>query len=578
VNHKNYSKKSRKVKEGSFDDFDSPDSNITANVENINTGAWRKFIAYYRYYMDEFAINVLGLNLYPFQRVILRAMGRNQFSMFIACRGLGKSWLTAVFFICSAILYPNIKCGVASGNFRQAKNVIVQKIQGELAKNENIKREIQFPIKVTGDECCVTFKNGSEIRAISVDQRTGGDGARSWRFNYLIIDEARLVKDSIIEEILIPMTKTKREVAIKQGVSEKGKIIYITSAYLKISPLYSRFKHHYEQMVKGDEKYYVCALPYQVGVSAGIFDEDDITSELDKPSMTTDRYTYEYLGQFVGSSNESYYPYEITAPCRTSIRGELEQPKKTTAKYIITHDVALSDARGADNACSHVIKLTQKANGSLKKSIVYTKVVGGMTLPEQRDFLRELLHIKFPNTVKLVLDTRGSGEALPSLFYESWEYISPKGERTEYPPIVKDDDEIGMKMDDAMPIIRCVTATNEFHIRFYPYLKSCLQDKSLEILSSSDEVDIEWKEGNILDAEYAIHKEHDALVSELNNIKEKMTEHNNTVYERIVKTRKRDRATSLVYGLSVIYEYEVESKEQLYGKKTSEYEYRCLYN
>lgn len=129
-----------------------------------------------------------------------------------------------------------------------------------------------------------------------------------------------------------------------------------------------------------------------------------------------------------------------------------------------------------------------------------------------------------------------------------------------------------------MPIIRCVTATNEFHTRFYPYLKGCLQDRSLEFLASSDDVDTDWKEGRLTDEEYAIHIEHDTLVSELQNIRERMSEHGNTIYDRIVKKHKRDRATSLVYGLSVVYELEVENKETLYGNKTGEYEFRTFYN
>jgi hypothetical protein len=100
----------------------------------------------------------------------------------------------------------------------------------------------------------------------------------------------------------------------------------------------------------------------------------------------------------------------------------------------------------------------------------------------------------------------------------------------------------------------------------------------LEILSTSDKVDSEWKEGSLTDEEFALHIEHDALISELNNIKEAMTEHGSTVYERIVKRKKRDRATSLMYGLSVVFEFESESKEALYGNKTSDYEYKCLYN
>lgn len=120
-----------------------------------------------------------------------------------------KSYITAVFFICTAILYPNIKLGICSGNSQQAKNVIIQKVKGELSKNPNIAREIAFPIKTSGDDCVCEFKNGSEIRAITLAQDRGGDGARSWRFNMLLVDEARLVKDNIIEEILINLCRSK---------------------------------------------------------------------------------------------------------------------------------------------------------------------------------------------------------------------------------------------------------------------------------------------------------------------------------------------------------------------------------
>ena len=50
------------------------------------------------------------------------------------------------------ILYPGIKLGIASGMGQQARNVIIQKIKGELSKNPEIAREIQFPIKTGADD------------------------------------------------------------------------------------------------------------------------------------------------------------------------------------------------------------------------------------------------------------------------------------------------------------------------------------------------------------------------------------------------------------------------------------------
>lgn len=290
---KNFSKKSRSVNDGNSQNYDSNLSYDPVKKESLEYDNWEEYIAYYRHHIDEFAVDVLGLKLYPFQRLILRAMARYQYSMLICCRGIGKSWLSAAFFICAAILYPGIKLGIASGKGQQARNVIIQKIKGELAKNENIAREINFPIKTGADDCVVNFKNGSEIRAIVLGNGPSGDSARSWRFHYLLCDEARIIPDDIIETILIPMTKTKRPIAINHGEYEKGKVIFISSAYLKTSTLYKRFMHHYKKMVGGDPNYFVCTLPYQVGVDAGIFDEDDILSELEKPTMTKDKFDYE---------------------------------------------------------------------------------------------------------------------------------------------------------------------------------------------------------------------------------------------------------------------------------------------
>lgn len=550
------------------ENIESTYTNNPIREENIDYEAWTQFISYYRYYVDAFAVDVLGIKLFPFQRLILRAMGRYQNSLLIACRGLGKSFIVAVFYICVAILYPNIKLGISSGNSQQSRNVIIQKIKGELAKIDAVAREINFPIKTGMDDCVVEFKNGSEIRAITLAQDRGGDSARSWRFSYMLVDEARLVKDNIIEEILIPMTKTKRQNAIKWHKSEKGKMIFISSAYLKTSKLYDRFLYHYKQMISGNVNYMCMCFPYQVGVQAGLFDQDDIEKELEKPQMTKDKFAYEFEGVFVGSSGESYFPYELTDQCRVLERCELEQPKKSESKYIITHDVAVSDKNGSDNSCTHVIKLKPRADGTYLKQVVYTKVVNGMPLNKQRDLLRKLLHIQFPNTVKLCIDVQGAGAGLPSMFYESWEYLDEKtGKITEYPPLIQDDDKDSLEvLDNALPIIRAIHGMNNFVNLYYPYMKGCFEDQSIELLSQSNDVDILYKSNKISFDEYEQHIEHDILQSELSNIKQDFTDKEKMTYTRIVKSNKRDRATSLMYGLAVVCEMEQENKTNLYKK------------
>ncbi|BAE47866.1 MULTISPECIES: terminase large subunit domain-containing protein [Clostridium] len=563
--YNHFSKKKRMKQDGDYQNVDSKHSYdpIKDKKDGLHTEEWEKYISYYRKYIDKFCIEVLGLKLYLFQRLILRAMARNQYVMLICCRGLGKSWLSAVFFVASCILYKGLKCGIASGQGQQARNVIIQKVKGELAKNPSIAREIVFPIKTGADDCVVNFRNGSEIRAIVLG-RNQGDGARSWRFHYLLVDECRLVSDKVINTILIPMTKTKRAVAIHHNKREKGKVIFISSAYLKTSDLYKRFKYFCDKMSSGANNYFVCSLDYRVGIEAGIFDQDDIDEERNKPDMTIEEFQYEYEGIFVGSSGESYFPYETTTPARVLGRGEITQPKKSKSEYIITHDVAISGASDSDNACTHVIKLKPKPNGTYVKEVVYTKTHNGISLPEQRDFLRELYHLKFPNAVKIVIDMRGNGEPLPSLFYETWEYTNSKtGEKIEFPPLVLDNDDKGKSLNNALPILRGITATVGSNNKMYTYMKASFENGSLRLLKDSVEVDDLFKNKEMPIEEFQFFKQTDRLIRELSNIKQVETDHNNIKYERIDKGTKRDRATSLMYGLSVVQEMEEENRMSL---------------
>lgn len=391
-----------------------------------------------------------------------------------------------------------------------------------------------------------------------------------------MVDEARLVKSEVLKTVVEPMKNTPRENAVKihqkypEAPLEEGRIIYISSAWLKTCDLYQRFLDFYSKMTTGSKDYFVASLDWRVGVDAGLFTEASIIRAKEDPEMTSDKFIYEYEGVFVGSSNESYYPYELTSKCRVLDTCELKQPKNCKYNYIITHDVAVSTKKNSDNACTHVIKLIPKVNGTFDKQLVYTITLNGASLAKQRDLLRELIHLRFPNTVKLVIDAQSAGQGLLSLLEEPWSVRDEKGEQVEYPPLVCDDDEEAIIMlPEAIPIIRGIKATVEFNIDYYPYMRSCFEDRSLKLLVNSSEKDEDYKdEKNPYTAEeYLVHVEHDILVEELNNIKRGFTENGRLVYDRIIKTNKRDRATSLMYGLSVVSEMEKEGKAHAYAKE-----------
>ncbi len=89
---------------------------------------------------------------------------------FIACRGLGKSYLTALFCVVRCILYPETKVVLASGNKKQAGMIITEKIREMERKSVVLKAEI-LNISTNNQEIKCEFRNGSVIQAT-----VAGDG------------------------------------------------------------------------------------------------------------------------------------------------------------------------------------------------------------------------------------------------------------------------------------------------------------------------------------------------------------------------------------------------------------------
>lgn len=547
---------------------------INNQKPKINYKAWAKFLSYYRYYIDRFAENILGFKLFPFQRFTLRCAARYKEGIFIWSRGLSKSFTSALLSVCYAILYPGSKIGIVAPTGKQSRKLIVEKIIGELMVNDTIANEIA-DYSASANAPLVTFKNGSEIFNIVLGVKGDGDSARGSRCNILILDEAAHIKDNLIATVLIPMAKNRRPNLMNllnlfpdKKSSERNKIMYLSSAWLKTSDLYKRVSDYYKKFQSGDPDYFVTSLSYKVGEYYRIYEDGEIEKEKEKPEMTHDKFLMEYEGVFVGSSNDSYYPYEITQKCRVLKRGELQQPKNSVSRYILMHDVAVSGEKTSDNCATHIIKIQPKPDGTLLKDVVYSKTNNGMAIHEQRDMIRELFHIKFPNVEKIVIDAQNVGEGLISALCETWSYIDNKGNIIEYPPLIEDDNlELQGEMPDALPIIRGIHASAQFNNDYYPYMKACLENESLRFTTDSVESDADYKDGAISVEEQAIHIEQDYLMQELSNIAEVITENNVKVYRRIVPKKKRDRATSLMYGLSYIHELEIESKAKTYKKE-----------
>lgn len=148
--------------------------------------AAEKRISFWREYPFHMCKYYLGINLKPFQTVILYQMFHNANTVYIASRSQGKTWLTAVAAVCYAILYPGAYVVVASGVKSQAYEIF-QKISKLYKDSPMLREEILFMTESKQDPK-VEFKNGSIIMSA-----VSSDNSRGLRAHFLIIKNCLVV-------------------------------------------------------------------------------------------------------------------------------------------------------------------------------------------------------------------------------------------------------------------------------------------------------------------------------------------------------------------------------------------------
>ena len=130
--------------------------------------------AYYRANPHRFAKDYLNLDLHLFQKIVLIMMNCSTTVAFIGARGIGKSFLSAIFCVIRCILWPGTKICIASGTRGQGI-IVLEKIVLELKPNSPLlAAEIDDKqTRINGTNAQIIFKNGSFIKVV-----TAGDTAR----------------------------------------------------------------------------------------------------------------------------------------------------------------------------------------------------------------------------------------------------------------------------------------------------------------------------------------------------------------------------------------------------------------
>lgn len=364
------------------------------NLEEVVTsndkfmGKVKLWTSFYRKYPFMFCKDYLDLNLKLFQKILLYLMFNFNFFMFIASRGLGKSWLTSVFCVCKAILYSKCQIVVASGNLKQGTQII--KYIDSMRKDcECLDRSISY-LNDKPNTAKVEFWNGSTITVVASNA-----GARSGRANVLIVDEFILVDKNTINTVLrkfkanprSPKYLDKPEYA---HLAERNQEVYLSSAGAKWHWSYAKFKAFFNSMMNG-KKYFLCDLPYQLTIKDGLRMREEVLDEMSEDDFDPLAWTVEMEGMWLGENEKSYFKFDDLEPNRNINipvypkymydKVKLKCPEKKEGEVrIVASDISVMAGKNNDASVFTIIRLTPltNKNGSYYlREIVYMETMQG---------------------------------------------------------------------------------------------------------------------------------------------------------------------------------------------------------
>ena len=529
-----------------------------------NYEAWKKQIWYWRTHLDRFIEEYFKIKLKPSQRVDARIFGLYRNIDLVKNRGAGKTWLIAICCIALGVLYPGSLIAVISSTAEQAV-LVVKKIEEKFIGYPDVLREINAsrhnkPVQINPHKGVCWLKSGSKIESYSMGTFRGN------RAKILVCDEAPEIKKTDLDAVAKPVTNETRDICIQRGIEDyDSKIISITSACLKNNYFYTSFMNILKRMASGEDGCFAWAMTYKEAVREGISKQSFFDDQ--RQDMTDEKFMMEYESKFLGAAEGAVFPFDLTDRCRTLTDVEIAQPAKSTVEYVMSLDIATSSASNADNAVLTTIKLVEMDNGGYLKQVVRIQSFHGLRLDTLAREVRKNL-VLFPNTIKVIVDVRGLGDAFPQFMNKPW---TDPATGKEYPPLVRDD-EVSM-IENAVPLLRLFMANNLLNAQMVSCLTIALTNQSIELPINSRYIinnKIAERDGEISESgrkltmpEKAIFVEADALQIEMGNIIGRQGANGNVLYDSARANQHKDRYSSLAMAIHYISSLEEERKRKL---------------
>ena len=464
--------------------------------------AWKA--GYYRANPHRYVSEVLGLSLKWFQQILLWCMMHYNFVMYLAARGQGKTYLTALFCCVRCILFPGTKIVVSSGTLKQANEVLL-KIQDDFMKQSSILRSEIEKCNIGQNDASIYFKNGSWIKT-----RTSSENSRSARANCIVVDEFRMVDETVINTVLRKFLTSPRQPKYLRKpeyahLQERNKEIYMSSAYFKSSWAYKKAQSYTINFFDDTKRYFICGLPYQVSIREGLLSREQLQDEMSEADYNELVQQMEMECLWFGDTDGSLFKFdELTArrrlrkalPPLSFCNDKITIPKlTTTGKRILSIDVALMQStkkKKNDASAIFINDLIQINDTAYQSNFVYGETFEGLKTDELGMIVMKYFY-EYQCT-DLVLDTNGIGLGVYD-FITKDQISQENGKRYKAMTCINDKDMAERcKVRDANKVVWSVKANANFNNEICVLLRNGIQNGKINFLIPEQDADTSLKE------------------------------------------------------------------------------------
>lgn len=385
---------------------------ITPAFLERNQELIQNYVQLFTAYPDVFLDLITPLNsnfcLFPYQRIFLRACMRYTKIYITAARATSKTFLSILAKYLQCIFLPNHVGSIVAPNKQQAAKISKQKIEEIWRIWPLLEKEIE-KANFGKDYVDIFFKNGSRLSIVGAL-----DSDRGIRTHATLIDEARDQDGDAINEIVLPQMNVSRRMnngLVNPYEKVNTQVIYATSAGTKSSYAYEALIDTFEQAIIDPKTAFCIGLDYRIPAQHGLIDPTYVRNLKMSPSYNETTFAAEYLGSWLGGSEESWFDFSKLTKYR-KIKNPEWHPKfrdEPNVFYLISVDVG----RLHDQTVAFIWRVNIRDNkyyGTVVNLFVLGRQAETKTFTQQAIDLKKLIETYAPREV--VIDCNGLGVGL----------------------------------------------------------------------------------------------------------------------------------------------------------------------